>query len=101
MSQEGINNSVNESNELLIVYDEYVFQVGSNKITDAVDYCYKIITTLGIDFPCECKHIWSFLTEVAYNSKETGKSYSAVSSLIKEINELKLASNQKNNIIYM
>lgn len=82
--------------EVLIIVENYEYKVVSNSLSDAVDYCYKIVKRLKIDFPTECKHIWMFLEEFVYQRPIEGKSYAVVNTLIAALKEIDKENSDEN-----
>ena len=75
--------------EVFIVINEINFKIVSCSIIDALQYCYKSFFVLNVDFPCECKHIWTFMQSNIYqNSVETAKTYIVLEKFTTELNKI-------------
>ena len=74
--------------EVFIVINEFDFKISSGNVIEAIDYCYKSCFALNSDFPCECKHIYSFLQSYIYkNNLEYVKDYIVVNKFITDLNK--------------
>lgn len=87
----------NESEiETKITINDFDFKIKSNKIVEAISYCFKAIFCLNLDFPSECKHVWTFLQQYVYEIELNAfKPYTAVNKLIEELKTLKSENNAK------
>lgn len=64
------------------------YTLRSNNLVDAVDYCFKIINVLNLEFSVECAHVWTFLHTFLYKFVAKNiKMYQVVSNLIEHINK--------------
>lgn len=73
-----------------MVVNHITYKIKSNKIIEAVSACFKCMFSLNLDFPNECKHIWTFRQRHIYKVELNNlKPYASVNKLIAEINTLK------------
>lgn len=76
--------------EVHVVIEEKSFKIGSNKLVDAVDTCYKAIQLLNIGFPGECRHYWVLLCILVYKYKQGVFKYKNVADLISELEKISI-----------
>ena len=55
--------------KVYVIINDRNYPVDSNKVLDAVEYRYKAFLALGIDFPPECCHVYTFLTTYIYKTE--------------------------------
>ena len=78
-----------EELEILIILTTIEYKIKRNSLIEAVDFCFKILSTLNLDLPAECKHIWTFFQLYIFKiDEEKAHTYKCVSILIQKLNEL-------------
>lgn len=85
-----------EEVEVFIIVFGSWYTIESGKLLDAVDFLYKILITLRIDFPVECRHIWVFLHKYFYKIKVAGPDwkYQKVTTALNDIANVKLTNTE-------
>ena len=83
---------------IFVIINNYEFKVMTNKIVDAIDYCYKAFFALHLDFSKECKHLWVFLQTYVYkNALDDVRSYTVVTKCIEELEKFIKKQNKLDN----
>ncbi|KAJ8685896.1 hypothetical protein QAD02_021689 [Eretmocerus hayati] len=73
--------------EVFVTVNFVDYEIPSNCVLDAVNYCYKSFSALKIEYPVECRPVWKFLHYYIYkNDWDSVKRGSAIKKFIDDIN---------------
>lgn len=81
--------------KIFVVINSMNFEVTSNNIVEAVNFCYKSFFALLIDFTPESKHLWAFFQIYIYETNlATAKYYTCVQKFIDSIKKYSVVTSQ-------
>lgn len=68
--------------EIFLVINKINYPIKSNSLIQAIEFCYKSFSTLGLEYSLECKHVWIFLATYFYRvNPDKFKKYVCVKNL--------------------
>lgn len=82
-----IGNSLDEISASFVAVNDVLYKFDS--VIQAVDLCFKMMHSMGQQYPGKSKHIWIFLEKTCFQiESENIEEYIAVNSLISDLRNL-------------